>query len=87
MGYIVFFRKETYFNFNRFYLLASMFLALTIPLIPLSINVTEQNYMSETAQGIEHFRNYYEQLILLTDPEFATSLPNTELNNGVEAGS
>ncbi|TAJ08137.1 hypothetical protein DMA11_21590 [Marinilabiliaceae bacterium JC017] len=71
LGYIVFFRKETYFNFNRFYLLGSMILALTVPLISLPVDWGNEGYLKETANGVEQFRNYYEHLILLTDPDIA----------------
>ncbi|MCU4166201.1 M56 family metallopeptidase [Carboxylicivirga caseinilyticus] len=68
LGYIVFFRKETYFTFNRFYLLGSMILALTVPLISFPFDLTNQGYLHETANGVRQFRNYYEHLIQLTDP-------------------
>nr|WP_321406478.1 M56 family metallopeptidase [uncultured Carboxylicivirga sp.] len=68
LGYIVFFRKETYFTFNRFYLLGSMILALTVPLISFPFDITNQGYLHETANGVRQFRNYYEHLIQLTDP-------------------
>ncbi len=74
LGYILFFRKETYFTFNRFYLLFSMFLALTVPLLTLPIDIEGESYIKETAQEIKQFRNYYENIILLTDPEFTDEI-------------
>ncbi|MBS2098690.1 M56 family metallopeptidase [Carboxylicivirga linearis] len=68
LGYIVFFRKETYFTFNRFYLLGSMILALTVPLISIPVEIGNQGYLHETANGVRNIKDYYEHLILLTDP-------------------
>ncbi len=68
LGYIVFFRKETYFTFIRFYLLGSMILAITVPLISLPVDFNKQGYLQETATNIRQFKDYYEHLILLTDP-------------------
>ncbi len=73
LGYIVFFRKETYFNFNRIYLLASIVLSMVLPLIPLQFSPEETTGLSPTIQQISSFRNYYEDMIRLTDPEYAVS--------------
>ena len=73
LGYVIFFRKETYFTFNRIYLMASMVLALTLPLLPIQIKVTEADYLNSTIQRLGQFRSYYEELILITDPEYVVS--------------
>ncbi|MCT4587668.1 MAG: hypothetical protein N4A71_07590 [Carboxylicivirga sp.] len=80
MGYIVFFRKETYFTFNRIYLLASLILALVLPLTSIDISGSSAEYINQTAQKISSFRNYYEDLILMTEPDFKVS---DELNTAV----
>ncbi|MCU4176834.1 M56 family metallopeptidase [Carboxylicivirga sp. N1Y90] len=79
LGYVVFFRKETYFTFNRFYLLGSMLLALTIPLISIQMDVVNYEYIKDTSQGIEKFKSYYEHLILITDPEFIDEVETSNL--------
>ncbi len=68
VGYVLFFRKETYFTFNRFYLLGSMILALTVPLVPLPADIGKDGYLKETAAGVQNVKDYYQHLILLTDP-------------------
>ncbi len=68
VGYVLFFRKETYFIFNRFYLLGSMILALTVPLVSLPVDVGDDGYLKETAVGVQGIKDYYQHLILLTDP-------------------
>ncbi len=70
-AYILLFRKETYFTFNRFYLLLSMVLALILPLIPLQLTFGTANSIGGVLTKVADFRNYYEELILLTDPAFA----------------
>lgn len=79
LGYVVFFRKETYFTFNRFYLLGSLILALLIPLISIHIELGDEGYINETARGVRQFKDYYERLILLTDPDLAFTGHTTSL--------
>ena len=77
LGYAIFFRKETYFTFNRIYLLISMVLALILPITNISIGEFSTGYFSTTLQSVNKFRNYYEELIFLTDPEFQVAYNNT----------
>ncbi|WP_430932501.1 M56 family metallopeptidase [Saccharicrinis sp. 156] len=79
LGYVVFFRKETYFTFNRFYLLASMVLALLMPLIPIQVNANETEYIGEALTKVEAFRNYYEEFVYYFDVEYdAPVIDNSE---------
>ena len=73
LGYVIFFRKETYFTFNRIYLIGAMVLSLMMPLSSVSIESIRSNVLSETIVRVGHFRNYYEELILLTDPDYSVS--------------
>ena len=68
--YIFFFRKETYFNFNRLYLLGIMFFALLIPILHVNIKVNSFEGLEESINSIGKFRTYYEQIIALTDPDY-----------------
>ena len=70
LGYVVFFRKETYFNFNRFYLLVSMVLALLMPLVPIQVDADETEYIGEAITQVEAFRNYYEEFVYYFDAEY-----------------
>jgi len=48
--------------------MGSMILALTVPLISLPVDIGNQGYLHETANGVRQIKDYYEHLILLTDP-------------------
>ncbi len=69
-GYILFFRKETYFTFNRIYLMMSMVMALLLPLTSVQFSIDDSDYLGTTLNKITEFRNYYEELILMTEPAF-----------------
>ena len=74
--YLLFFRKETYFTFNRYYLVGIIFLSLIIPLIHVNLRVKEYQRLEPTLVEIGKFRNYYERLIALSDPDFSTYYEN-----------
>jgi len=78
IGYVAFFRKETYFTFNRIYLVASMVIALTLPLLPFHIKVSNGDYLTNTMQKLGDFRNYYEEIILITDPDYIVAHEETD---------
>ncbi len=73
LGYVIFFRKETYFTFNRIYLIGAMVLSLLMPLVSVSVDSIQSNVLSETIVKVGQFRSYYEELILLTDPDYSVS--------------
>lgn len=77
LGYIVFFRRETYFTYNRIYLMGSMLLSLLLPVLPITWPLDSIQYLSGTAQNVSDFRNYYEQLIFFTDPSFGGEIANS----------
>lgn len=68
--YFFFLKKETYFRFNRAYLISIMFLSLLIPFSQIHINVHDTKKYESTLNGIGKFRNYYEQLIAMSDPDY-----------------
>ncbi|PLX18148.1 MAG: hypothetical protein C0597_06495 [Marinilabiliales bacterium] len=76
--YILFFRKETYFKFNRFYLLSIMFLSLVLPFMHINISVKNTQRYEYAINEIGKFKTYYEQLIAMTDPDYLSSLGRTE---------
>ena len=63
-------RKETYFHFNRLYLVGSMVLSLLVPLAHLSMDIPLGSPFENTARGINSFRSGYEELISLLDADF-----------------
>ena len=71
--YVLFFKKETYFNFNRLYLIAIMILALVVPVIHVSLKISSFETIQYPVGEIGKFRNYYRELIAMTDPEFSAS--------------
>ncbi|WP_430817372.1 M56 family metallopeptidase [Carboxylicivirga sp. RSCT41] len=70
IGYILFFRKETYFTFNRIYLVTSMVVSLLLPLSNVQISLNSGEVIGNALATIGEFRNYYEELILMTEPDF-----------------
>ena len=57
--YLVFFRKETYFGFNRLYLLLIMGFSLLIPLIHVSVTLKDTSAIEDSVREIGRFRNFY----------------------------
>ncbi len=68
--YWLFLRKETYFNFNRFYLVGSVLLVLLVPVLHINISIPGNESLREPAVKIIQFRDYYEELIAMTDPNY-----------------
>ncbi len=68
--YVLFFRKETYFKFNRIYLISIIFLSLFVPFMRINIKVKNTQRYENAINEIGKFRTYYEQLIALTDPDY-----------------
>jgi len=68
--YWFFLRKETYFNFNRIYLVGSVFLVLLVPFIHINISISGYDSLRDPAVKIIQFRDYYEELIAMTDPNY-----------------
>ena len=68
--YIFFFRKETYFRFNRLYLISIMFLSLLIPFMHVNLNVSDTRNYESAINGIGKFKNYYERLIAMSDTDY-----------------
>ena len=71
--YLFFFRKETYFNFNRSFLLGAMLFALLIPIIHINIKVDSLDDFESPVHEIGQFRTSYEQIIAWLDPDFESS--------------
>ncbi len=72
LAYWLFLRKETYFNFNRFFLVGSIILALTLPLVHLNFMIRQESSMEESASNILKFRNYYQELIGTIDADYGS---------------
>jgi len=72
LAYWLFLRKETYFNFNRLFLVGSILLALGVPLLHLSISIPLGSSLERPARGILKFRQGYGELIRYIDADFGT---------------
>jgi biopolymer transport protein ExbD len=72
LAYWLFLRKETYFNFNRLFLVGSIILSLTLPLVHLNFMIRQESSMEEPATGILKFRNYYQELIGMIDADYGS---------------
>jgi hypothetical protein len=73
LDYVFFFRKETYFNFNRFYLIIILIASSIIPIIHVNVAVSEKDNIEKTFQDIGKFRSYYTEFIGFADSEFGRS--------------
>ncbi len=67
LAYWLFLRKETYFNFNRLFLVGSILLALAVPVLHLSINIQLGSSLERPARGVLKFRQGYGELIRYID--------------------
>ncbi len=89
LAYWLFLRKETYFNFNRVFLVGSILLALSVPMLHLNVIIPMGSSLQDTALGIVKFRNYYEELIRMSDADFGTEpgmSQSQEEDSGAEYG-
>jgi hypothetical protein len=83
LGYLLFFRKETFFTFNRLYLLGSMIIAISLPALHWQIELGSNSYLLKTAKEVNKVKSYYERVILLTDPNYdPVWLKNEQENSG-----
>ncbi|MEN8202080.1 MAG: M56 family metallopeptidase [Bacteroidota bacterium] len=70
LAYWVFLRKETYFNFNRLFLVGSLVLTLIIPLLHLNFFIPQGSSLESPARDIEKFQSAYEEMIRMIDADF-----------------
>lgn len=83
LGYVFLFRKETYFTFNRIYLLLSVILSVSIPMVHWGINIKSEAPLAKQMKDVAAFKYTYENLISLTDPDFA--MPAVDQQKGNQA--
>lgn len=83
LGYVFLFRKETYFTFNRIYLLLSVVLSVSIPMVHWGINIKPEAPLAKQMKDVAAFKYTYENLISLTDPDFA--MPAVDQKKGNHA--
>ena len=70
LAYWLFLRKETYFNFNRLFLVGSLILALIVPLVHMSFMIPQGSSLERPARNITKFRSGYEEMIRWIDADF-----------------
>ncbi len=70
LGYVLLFRKETYFNFLRFYLLSIVVLSVLVPLVHFNLNIDSRAPIARGVNQIYEFKDYYERLVYLTNVEY-----------------
>ncbi len=71
--YFLFLRKETYFTFNRIYLLSILVLSFALPLLHMNITMPGSKSMESAGTEIKNIKDYYERLIAMTDPDYRNS--------------
>ncbi|MEN8229407.1 MAG: M56 family metallopeptidase [Bacteroidota bacterium] len=72
LAYWFFLRKETYFNFNRVFLIGSLALTLVVPLLHLSFFIPQGSSLENPVLRIAEFRNSYQEMIRMIDADFGT---------------
>jgi BlaR1 peptidase M56 len=82
LAYWLFLRKETYFNFNRVFLVGSIILALAVPLLHFSINITQGSSLERPAKGVLKFRQGYGELLRYLDADFGTEPGSKHMAGG-----
>ena len=89
LAYWLFLRRETYFNFNRLFLVGSIALTLSVPLLHLNLFIPQGSSLEDPVLGIIKFRNNYEEMIRMIDADFGEE-PGTRhiigRNNSEESG-
>ena len=80
--YFLFLRKETYFTFNRLYLITILILSFLLPLLHLNLTLPQSKPLENSIEEINRLKNYYENLIALTDPDFENSFTKPFQENG-----
>jgi len=81
LSYWLFLRKETYFNFNRLFLVGSLILALIVPLVHMSFMIPQGSSLERPARNITKFRSGYEEMIRWIDADFGAE-PGREHSAG-----
>lgn len=69
--YLLFLRKETFFRFNRLYLLSSMGISLLIPLVHFSFMAPNPDAFEKSFMEIGKVRALYSDFILSADTDFS----------------
>jgi hypothetical protein len=72
LAYWLFLRKETYFDFNRSFLVGSILLALAVPFLHLSVNIQLGSSLERPARSVMKFRQGYGEIIRYLDADFGT---------------
>ncbi len=70
LAYWLFLRKETYFNFNRVFLVGSIALALLIPALHLSLSIPQGSKLENPARKVLKFQSSYQVIIGMLDADF-----------------
>ena len=86
LAYWLFLRKETYFNFNRLFLVGSILLALAVPMLHLSIIIPQGSSLENPARGVLKFRQGYGELIRYIDADFGTEPGSRHSADGSSSG-
>jgi len=82
LAYWLFLRKETYFNFNRVFLVGSLLLALIVPLLHLSINIAQGSSLERPARRVQKLRQGYSEWIRYIDADFGTEPGSRHISGG-----
>ncbi len=82
--YLLFFQRETFFEFNRHFLLGIMIFSLIVPIVHISFSSEKIHTVESSVLEIHKVRSYYSRLIALTDPNFRLSVDQTSYSKAFE---
>ncbi len=82
--FLLFFRRETFFEFNRHFLLGIMIFSLIVPIVHISFSSEKIHTVESSVLEIHKVRSYYSRLIALTDPNFRLSIDQTSYSKAFE---
>ena len=85
LAYWLFLRKETYFNFNRVFLVGSIALALLVPALHLSLSIPQGSTLAYPARKVVIFRSSYQVLIGMLDADFGAEPSSVHSAGGASA--
>jgi biopolymer transport protein ExbD len=83
--YLVLFRKETYFQFNRVYLISIIFISALIPFMHFSFNIDDTNKYETYFAKLGEIKSSYEQVLVSTNLVEPNNITNESENIQVKS--
>jgi hypothetical protein len=68
--YVIALRKETFFTFNRYYLLVALAVSLVLPIVNMEVNTGKEDIVSRSVDEMSKFRRSYHDALVGWDWDF-----------------